>query len=50
MNRALRIVILMVGVVGTYLLATAPQVPTADGGPIMTCPQNTPKCTGMPPA
>ena len=32
--------ILTVGLVGTFLVATVPQVPAADGGPILVCPPN----------
>ena len=56
MKQALRISILMFGIVGTYISAAVPQVPAPDGGPIITCPaqqqlQN--KCNnsgGLPPA
>jgi hypothetical protein len=37
MKRAIRITILMFGLVGTYVSASAPQVPAPDGGPIITC-------------
>lgn len=50
MKQVIRISLLMLAVVGTYLVAAAPQVPTADGGPILTCPQNLPKCGALPPA
>jgi hypothetical protein len=36
MKRAIRILILMVGFVGTFIGATVQQVPAADGGPICT--------------
>ena len=53
MKQAIRISVLMFGLVGTYVAAAVPQVPTPDGGPILTCPpQQTlnAKCdTGMPP-
>jgi len=53
MKQALRISILMFGIVGTYLSAAAPQVPAPDGGPIITCPTNqNSKCNnsgGLPP-
>ena len=39
MNYAVRISILMLGLVGTYVAAAVPQVPAPDGGPIITCPQ-----------
>jgi hypothetical protein len=38
MKLAIRICILMLGLVGTYMVAAVPQVPTPDGGPILTCP------------
>jgi hypothetical protein len=38
MKRAIRISILMLGLVGTYLAAAVPQVPALDGGPIIMCP------------
>jgi hypothetical protein len=37
MKRAIRIAILVVGLVGTYIAAAVPPVPAADGGPILTC-------------
>ena len=44
MKRAIRVLILMVGLVGTYLVATVPQVPAADGGPILVCPPGAKYC------
>jgi hypothetical protein len=38
MKQAVRISILMCGLVGTYVAAAVPQVPAPDGGPILTCP------------
>jgi hypothetical protein len=38
MKQTIRISILMLGLVGTYVAAAVPQVPTPDGGPILTCP------------
>jgi hypothetical protein len=38
MKQAIRIAILMLGLVGTYVAAAVPQVPTPDGGPIFLCP------------
>jgi hypothetical protein len=49
MNRAIRIAVLIVGMVGTFLVAYVQPVPSADGGPILTCPEHTPKCGYMPP-
>jgi hypothetical protein len=49
MKQALRISILMAGIMGTYVAAAVPQVPTPDGGPIITCPlqqQLQAKCGG----
>jgi hypothetical protein len=44
MKRALRISILMGGVVGTFLGATVQQVPASDGGPILVCPPHDKSC------
>jgi hypothetical protein len=41
MKLAIRISILMVGLVGTYVAAAVPQVPALDGGPIPLCPPRT---------
>jgi hypothetical protein len=38
MKHAIRISILMLGLMGTYVAAAVPQVPAPDGGPILTCP------------
>lgn len=38
MKHAIRISILMCGLVGTYVAAAVPQVPAPDGGPIYLCP------------
>lgn len=38
MKRTIRISVLMIGLVGTLVAATAPQVPALDGGPIPLCP------------
>jgi hypothetical protein len=49
MKNAMRIAVLMLGLVGTYVAAAVPQVPTPDGGPIITCPpqqQLQGKCSG----
>lgn len=45
MKRALRIAILMVGIVGTFVVAAVPKVPAADGGPLILCPPKTPHCS-----
>lgn len=45
MKRTIRITILIVGIVGTFLVAAVKPVPAvADGGPIITCPQPIPQC------
>jgi hypothetical protein len=44
MKPAIRIAILVVGLVGTFLVATVPQVPAADGGPILVCPPGDKRC------
>jgi hypothetical protein len=41
MKRAVRIAILAVGIVGTFLAAAAQQVPAKDGGPLILCPPRT---------
>jgi len=38
MERAIRIAVLIVVLVGTFIVAAVPPVPAADGGPIFTCP------------
>ena len=37
-KRAIRIAIVVVGLVGTFIAASIPPVPVADGGPIFLCP------------
>jgi hypothetical protein len=51
MKRALRISILMVGLVGTFIAAAVQQVPAIDGGPIPMCPPGQQNCrsTVLPP-
>jgi len=44
MKRALRILILVVGIVGTIIAAAVPKVPTADGGPLPLCPPKATYC------
>ena len=44
MKRAIRIAILMLGIVGTFMAATVQQVPAADGGPILLCPPGSRNC------
>jgi hypothetical protein len=48
MKRAIRTLILTVGIVGTFVAVAVQQVPAADGDPIITCPQKTAQC-GFPP-
>jgi hypothetical protein len=43
MTRTIRIAILMLGFVGTFLAAAVQQVPAQDGGPLILCPPNS-KC------
>ena len=38
MKRAIRIAILTVGLVGTFIAASVQQVPAQDGGPLILCP------------
>ena len=45
MKRAIRIAILMVGLVGTFIAAAVQQVPAADGGPLLLCPPRQPNCS-----
>lgn len=45
MTRAIRILLLMVGLAGTYAAIVTPLLPTADGGPIPMCPPKKPNCT-----
>jgi hypothetical protein len=50
MKRAIRITILMVGLVGTFIAAAVQQVPAADGGPLFLCPPKQPHCSStLPP-
>lgn len=45
MKRLIRISVLMLGFVGTYVAAAIPQVPAKDGEPIPLCPpKGDPKC------
>ena len=46
MKQAIRIAILMFGLVGTYVAAAVPQVPTPDGGPLPLCPPPGTQCKG----
>lgn len=50
MKRAIRIAILMVGIVGTFVAAAVQQVPAMDGGPMPMCPPPAKSCpTQLPP-
>ena len=44
MKRAIRIAILMVGLVGTFIAAAVQQVPAQDGGPLILCPPRQSSC------
>lgn len=44
MKRTIRIAILIVGLVGTFMTAAAPLVPAADGGPLILCPPHSTHC------
>ena len=44
MKRAIRISVLILGLVGTYVAAAVQQVPAADGGPILVCPPRQTNC------
>jgi hypothetical protein len=44
MKLAIRISILMLGLVGTYVAAAVQQVPAFDGGPILVCPPRDARC------
>ena len=48
MKRAIRISILMVGLVGTFIAAAVQQVPAADGGPLYSVPTETTKLSNNP--
>jgi hypothetical protein len=41
---AIRISILMIGLVGAFIAATVQQVPAADGGPLFLCPPKSTAC------
>jgi hypothetical protein len=44
MKRMIRISILMIGLVGTFIAAAVQQVPAQDGGPLILCPPNSAHC------
>ena len=41
MKRTIRIAVLMVGLVGTFIAAAVQQVPASDGVPLLLCPPRT---------
>jgi hypothetical protein len=44
MKRAIRTLLLMVGLVGTFIVAAVQQVPASDGGPLILCPPKSTNC------
>jgi hypothetical protein len=48
-KRAFRILILTAGLVGTFIAASIPPVPVADGGPIFVCAPSDKKCLAQNP-
>lgn len=48
MKRTIRIAILMIGLVGTFLAAAVQQVPAQDGGPLILCPPQQGGCNTLP--
>jgi hypothetical protein len=44
MKHAIRMSILMIGLVGTFIAAAVQQVPAADGGPLLLCPPGSRGC------
>jgi hypothetical protein len=48
MKRVIRIAVLIVGLVGTFMAAAAPLVPAADGGPLLLCPPRQANCKTTP--
>jgi hypothetical protein len=44
MKRAIRIFVLTLGLVGTYVAAALPPVPTPEGFPIPVCPPGSFRC------
>lgn len=45
MKRAIRISLLMLGLMGTFIAASVQPVPALDGGPIPLCPPHSTGCT-----
>jgi hypothetical protein len=48
MKRTIRISILMLGLVGTFIAAAVQQVPAQDGGPLLLCNPGRPNCSTTP--
>jgi hypothetical protein len=48
MKRTIRIAILMMGLVGTFIAAAVQQVPAADGGPLFLCQPGQRHCSTTP--
>jgi hypothetical protein len=44
-NLAIRIAILAVGLVGTFMAASFQPISAADGGPLFLCPPKQPNCS-----
>ncbi|HLZ41921.1 MAG TPA: hypothetical protein VKQ11_13220 [Candidatus Sulfotelmatobacter sp.] len=44
MKRTIGTLLLMVGLVGTFIAAAVQQVPASDGGPLILCPPKTANC------
>jgi len=44
MKRTIRLAVLIVGLVGTFMAAAVPVVPAADGGPLILCPPRQANC------
>ena len=44
MKRAVRMLVLMLGFVSTYLVAAVPRIPVLESGPIPMCPPRNPNC------
>lgn len=44
MKRAIRTMLLMVGLVGTFIAAAVQKVPASDGGPLILCPPKATNC------
>jgi hypothetical protein len=45
MKRAVRMLVLMLGLVSTYMVAAVPRIPVLDSGPIPKCPPRHPNCS-----